>query len=434
MKIEKNLLTKSIVELIVEENVEEIAKSRKKALSYIEKNADIKGFRKWIKIPESVLIKHFWEEHINRLTIDFAIDDIYKEALKQEKIMPVAQAEIKEIISQSPLKIRMHIEIFPEIKIDEKYKKLKLKKIEISVSDEEVNNAIIEIETKFTKFEESDSQYTAKMWDRVTIDTNWYEKDKLLESTTMLDYPIILGTNILVPWFEESIVNAKTWDDLEFPVNFPKDYHNEGFADKKTTFKVKVKKIEKSIKPEFTPEFIEQLRGKQLDFAWFKNLIKQEIFETKEANARFEEESKLIDELLKITTIDIWDWMLKNQTEKVFWEIRENISKDWFKIDDYFESLKLSEEEYKEKHVKPTALKRLHWELILHKLNELEKIEVTPEELQVEIDKILKKFNSSDVLKRLQELYVPWTKYYEELKLRYIYRKLIDSFFETNKK
>jgi FKBP-type peptidyl-prolyl cis-trans isomerase (trigger factor) len=46
MKIEKNLLPKSIVELIVEESVEEVAKSRKKALSYMEKNADIKGFRK----------------------------------------------------------------------------------------------------------------------------------------------------------------------------------------------------------------------------------------------------------------------------------------------------------------------------------------------------------------------------------------------------
>jgi FKBP-type peptidyl-prolyl cis-trans isomerase (trigger factor) len=77
--------------------------------------------------------------------------------------MPVAQAEIKEIISQSPLKIKIHIEVFPEIKIDNKYKKIKLKKNKNTVTDAEVKKALDEIETKFTKFEEADSKYTAKM-------------------------------------------------------------------------------------------------------------------------------------------------------------------------------------------------------------------------------------------------------------------------------
>jgi len=67
---------------------------------------------------------------------------MYRESLKKEKIMPVAQAEIKEIISQSPLKIKIHIEIFPEIEIDKKYKQIKLKKATISVSADEVKAAL----------------------------------------------------------------------------------------------------------------------------------------------------------------------------------------------------------------------------------------------------------------------------------------------------
>jgi DNA recombination-dependent growth factor C len=42
MKIEKKILPKSIIELIVEESVEEVAKSRKKALTYLESNTNIK--------------------------------------------------------------------------------------------------------------------------------------------------------------------------------------------------------------------------------------------------------------------------------------------------------------------------------------------------------------------------------------------------------
>jgi hypothetical protein len=41
----------------------------------------------------------------------------------------------------------------------------------------------------------------------------------------------------------------------------------------------------------------------------------------------------------------------------------------------------------------------------------------------------MSKYQSQDVLKRLEELYIPGTKYYEELKRRVAYKRLIDSFF-----
>jgi len=435
MKIEKNLLPNSIIELIVEEDTKNIAKYRKDAIAEIEKNADIQWFRKWAKIPENILVRKYWEEAIHRMTIDMAIDAMYRKALNEEKIMPVAQWIIKEIISESPLKIKIHIETFPNIEIDKKYKKIKLNKTKINVTAAEVKAALSEIETKFTKFEETTSKAAkCKMWDRVTIDTDGYDKDwKIMENTSMRDYPLVLGSNLLVPWFEEKIVGWKIGETLEFPIEFPKDYHNTDFAGKKTTFKVTIKKIEKAVKPEFTEKFIEQLRGKKLDLEGFKKLIKEEIKDTKEANARLEEESKLIDELLKLTKLEIWENLLKNQIDKVYNEIKENITKDGHKVSDYLESLKMDEEKYKEVNVKPVALKRLQGELILHKLYEDEKIEVTEKELNKEIEKILENYGNPEVLKRLKELYIPGTKYYEELRQRMGYRKLIDTFFDTKK-
>ena len=431
MKIERNTLPKSIIELIIEEEANAIAKHRKKALSYLESNADIKWFRKWASIPEKVLISNYWEEYIARLTIDYAIDDMYKNAVKKEKIIPVAQAEIKDIISESPLKIKIHIEILPEVTIDKKYKDIKLKRQKVKVDPSEVENSIKEIENKFTKYEEQNwEDLVIENWDKVTIDTDWYEKDKILESTSMRDYPIIIWSKVLVVWFEDWLIWKKLWEEVELDITFPKDYHNKDFAGKKTLFKVKIKKIEKAVKPEFTPEFIEKLRWQKLDLEWFKDLIKKEITDTKEANARMEDELKLIEELMKVTKLDLWEWLIKNQIEKVYGEIKENMSQSWVKPADYLESLKMSEEDYKEKNVRPTAIKRLEWELVLHKLWEMEKMEISEEEMKTEIEKILSGFQAPDVLKRLKELYIPWTKYYEELKQRVWYRKLIDSFFE----
>ena len=429
MKIERKNLENSTIELIVEEDTENIAKFRAQVLKDIEKNAEIKWFRKWAKIPEEVLVREFGGERINHMVIDKAIDSIYRNTLKQENIIPAAQWEIKEIISESPLKIRIHVEVLPEVEIADSYKNISMKRAKISVSEKEVEAALEDIQKRFTNFYEADEALV--MWDRATISTQGYDKEgKILDSTNMDNYPIVLGSNILVDGFEEGLVWHKKGDEFELDIKFPKDYHNAQFADKDTVFKVKINKVEKAKAPEFTEQFIEQLRWKKLDLDGFKKLIKEEIHETKEANSRMEEELKLIEELLKHTKIEVWEKLLAAQTDRVFEEIKQNMAQNGIKMADYLESLKLTEEAYKDQHVKETALKRLQWELILSKLSEIDKVEISEKEIWEEIEKIITRFGNEDVIKRLKELYVPGNRYYEELKQRLIYRKIVDRFFE----
>lgn len=431
MKSQIQKLENSIVEITIEETTENIAKYRSKAIKKIKETADIKGFRKWANIPDEIIVKQYGEAYILNITIDEALNVLYAQALRDNNIIPVSQWEIKEIVSQTPLVIKMTVETLPEVEIDKSYKKIKLKKTNVSVDDSEVEESLKQIQDKFTKFEEASEDYEAKEGDKVYVNTQGYNlKSKELENTRMENYPLILGSKILVPGFEEWIVWHKTWETLELKIEFPEDYHNKDFKGKKTKFSVDILKIEISKKPEFTPEFIKDLRGKDLDLEGFKALIKSELLETKEMNARMEDESKLIDELVKVTKLDFGTSILNNQIQKVFAEIKDNIVQSWAKVHDYISSLGMDEETYIEKNVKPVAIKRLQGELILHKLGELEKVEVSDEETSQEIDKILERFGSAEVVSRLKELYSPGSKYYNELVQRISYRKVIDSFFE----
>ena len=432
MKTEIKKLENSIVELTIEETAENLLKFRKKVIENIRQNADIKGFRKGAHIPEEVIVKMYGEEKIAAFIVDEALGKLYSQALKENSLLPIAQGEVVEVISQSPLKLIMHVEVFPEIEIDAKYKKIALKKTSVKVGKAEVDDALADIQKRFTKFEAAAEGYVTKMWDRVTITTQGYDsKGNILENTNMTSYPIILGSNMLVPGFEEGLVGFTAGSEVKLYVTFPKDYHNADFAGKKTKFDVTIEKIEASITPEFTPEFIKDLRGKDLDLKGFKDLLKQEILETKETNARMEDENKLMDALIPLTKLSFGPAMLKNQIERVFAEIKDNITQSGAKPADYIASLGLTEEQYIEQNIKPIATRRLQAELILHKLGELEKVEVSENELQEEIEKIIERFQNPEVLERLKTLYVPGTRYYEELKQRLGYRKLIDSFFST---
>lgn len=424
------MLPKSIVELIIEESKENVAKFQSKVLSDLKKNADIKGFRKGANIPDDIIIRQFGEERILQMTVERAIDGVYRDTLKKEKLMPVSQAEIQDVSSQDPLIVKIQVEVFPQVEIQSGYKKVKLKKEKLTVSKDEIQAALDDIQTRFTHFHDvTDPKQAAQMGDRVTIDTDGYESGKILEATSMRDYPLVLGSNMLVPWFEEDMVGMIVGEERELDVTFPTDYHNADFAGKKTKFKVTAKKIEHAHKPEFTPEFIKDLRGQDLDLAGFKKLIEQEILETKESNDQMQRELKLIEELLKHTNLDIWEKLLEQQTEHVFAEIKENVSKDGVKMSDYLASLGLSEQEYKKQHVESTALKRLQGELILNKLVEIEKIEVSDEDMKQEVEKVLSHYQAKEVLEKLKELYVPGSKYFEELRRRVGMRRLIDTFF-----
>lgn len=212
-------------------------------------------------------------------------------------------------------------------------------------------------------------------------------------------------------------------------MKFPSDYHNALFAGKETRFHVTVKKVEYAHVPEFTPDFIEKLRGKKLDLAGFKELVREELLEVKESNDQMKREMTLIEELVKHCDLDIGDALLAEQTNIVFREIADNVSKDGIRMEDYLASLALDEAAYKERHVKEVALKRLQGELILSHLVEKQALTVSDDEMKSEIEKIMSRYESPDVLKRLEELYVVGNRHYEELKRRMRLRKCIDSFF-----
>jgi hypothetical protein len=56
-------------------------------------------------------------------------------------------------------------------------------------------------------------------------------------------------------------------------------------------------------------------------------------------------------------------------------------------------------------------------------------IEATDSEVAEEISKVIAQYSSEDVKKRLSEKLIPGDSYYEEIKSRLAYRKVVDSFF-----
>lgn len=156
MKTTLKKLPNCIVEVTLEDSASEYEKCRKLAIAKISKEIQIKGFRKGAPIPEALVLKEAGEAAIADETLDAYLKKNYTKILDETKLVPVAPGSVTNIVSYNPLVLTLQIEVVPEVTLNEKeINKIKIKKTEVTIDPKETDEAIAEIEKRFTHFHDS---------------------------------------------------------------------------------------------------------------------------------------------------------------------------------------------------------------------------------------------------------------------------------------
>lgn len=430
-----------LLSIEVKESGSEFEKAVKKVIENIRQNGKINGFKPGTA-PDKIIIQQYGQNTIDQQALDVAIEKIYPKILKKENIIPVAPGNIVDLKSTNPLEFTIEVEIFPEVEIDEKkLDSIKVKKTGVKVMKKEIEEELNAIKMRFTHYHEAGvqaddgadtSNINIEVADRVTITAQGYDKKggDAIPETSVPSYPLVIWSKNFIPGFEEELIGFKVGDEVSFDITFPADYHSEEFKNRKVHFVVKIEKLEKPHTPDFTEDFIEKLRGVKTDLEGLKDILKKEISARKERDARNKDEDELMKKILEVSTIEVGPILLKNEVEQVYREHSANLEQQGFQMKQYLEHIKMDEEGYKETIVKPEAERRLKAELILRKIRELRKVEPTEEEIKEELEKIISQYQNEEVVKRLREKLVPGDVYYEDIKNRLAYRKVVDMFWE----
>ncbi len=425
----------------VKDSAKALEKSRSEAISEISANVSFKGFRKGM-VPESVVLKEYGEAAVMERAVNLYLDKQYRKILEKTGIVPVAAGQVTEIKSTEPLEIVLEIETFPEVEIDEKkLGKISVAKTKTDATAEDAEKAFSEIERRFTHFHDAGthgddgfdaSKAVIETGDRVTIDTVGFEKQggKEIPETKVKAFPLVIGSGQFIPGFEDKLVGHKVGEVIEFDIVFPKDYHADAFKGRKVFFMTTVFKLEKPHKPEWTEDFIERLRGVKTDVAGLKDLLRKEILAEREREARGKDESELLTKLMEITTLEIGPGLLEREIDLIWHEQASNLESQGLSMKGYLSHMKTDEDAYRNDLIAPEARRRLSAELILKKIRELKKIEATDDEIAVEINSVIASYSSEQVKERLKAKLVPGDAYYEDIKNRLAYRKVVDLFLK----
>lgn len=383
MQVTKKSTSPTNVTLTIVADAEQLETIKQAVLQQLAKNVKIQGFRPG-KAPLNLVEKSVDQNALQTEFLEHAVNDLYVSAIDQERVRPVAQPSIaiSKFVPFTTLEITAEVESVGEITLPD-YKKMKVKRDITTVSDDQVEEVIKDLQKRAATRQDVDR--AAKLGDEATINFSGIDAKtkEPIDGADGSDYPLLLGSNSFIPGFEDQVVGLKVGDKKDFDITFPADYGAQALQNKPVTFSVAVTKVQELAEPKLDKDFAASVGP-------FKSVdeLRKDVRRELEAQATQEDERKfesdLVEVIAKTTKVEIPKALVDEELDRLEQQERQNILYRGQTWQEHLEEEGVTEEEHREKNREGAEL-RVKAGLLLGDIAEIEKINVTPEELEVRL-------------------------------------------------
>jgi len=400
MEYKLNKKAKSEIELIVTYTPEELKAKLEPAAAKISENLEIKGFRPG-KAPLEMVIKTVGEMKVYEHAAELLITSSYREILLKEKIEPLTHPKIdlEKLAPGNDFIYKANVTIVPTVEVlglDE----IKLPPIIVTVEDERVQKIVDELQ-EMTALETLVHR-PAALGDKVELNFDVLKENVPIEGGQGSKHPLVLGSNQMIPGFEEQVVGMKAEEEKEFELKFPEKYHSKILAGQLAKFKVKVLNVFQRERAKNDDEFAAKHGQKTFQELW--DLIKQNVEEEDKVKAEQKRELEIIEKLCEKSKFsEIPDVLVSQEVEKMINELKHNIEHQNMKWEDYLSSLKKDENALR-LDLSTQALKRVKASLLTRAIFLQNNLEVTEKDIDEELGKLKSSYaHSTNVLQAINK-------------------------------
>lgn len=393
MKKENNKDNKkdNVFEEIVKFDKDEFEKAIDKAFEKKKSEIKMDGFRKG-KVPKDIYFKKVGKESLYMDALDILLPDAYDKVMVNYKPIIEPTVEINSI-GEDGVEFKFTITTMPSVEI-KKYKGFNLEKPVVEVTDEEVEHEMGHLVERFTELViKEDGE--VELGDVAVIDFEGFKDGEPFEGGKGENYSLEIGSGTFIPGFEDQVIKMKKGEEKDINVTFPEDYHQEDLKGKPVTFKVKVHEIKTKQARDFDEEFFEDLGLEGIDS---EEKLREEIKENIKVSKEREAENNFVEEVLakvaENTTVDIPEELVEDEINHMMKNFEEQVRMQGMSLEVLYEMTKSNEEKLREQ-MKEEANKHVLYRIILEKVKELEKINVSDKEVSEELDKLAKQYNVS---------------------------------------
>lgn len=342
----------------------------------------IDGFRKG-KAPRKLIETHYGEDVFFEDAINNLFSQNYFKALDELNINVIDRpnADFSEIKKGEGFTITITVTAYPEFEVKD-YKGVEIEKVENTVTDEDINKELETLQNRNARM--VIAERPAQEGDTVLIDYSGFVGDEQFEGGTAERQPLKLGSNTFIPGFEEQLIGCSAGDEKDVVVTFPEEYHAENLAGKEAVFKCKVHEIKEEEKPELNDDFAKDVSECDT-LEDLKKETKERLEKSAEAAAVNEMKNAVLEKIFNANDIEVPTVMVEDEIDGMMQEFDQQLRYQGLDLQKYFQYLGKEAKDFREE-LREDATKKTKTRMLISAIADAEKIEVTPEELDKELE------------------------------------------------
>lgn len=383
MQITRSEAPKSTIQLEIEVPPERLDKAIDEAVRALSRRTRVPGFRPG-KAPRPVLERHLGPGVVMDEAVDHVMQATYREALLQESIVPLANADVEVVQAEEgkPLIYKALVPVRPEVRLGD-YKQFPFAPEIDTIDDARVEQVIDELRDQNATLAAVEDR-GAQDGDYAVISFVGTRDGEPFEGGSSDRMPLILGQERLIPGFEANLIGLKVGDSTEFDIDFPADYGEPSLAGQTGHFAVTLKELREKIQPELDDDFLATL-GRFESYDELRADIRSRLEANALDRARHGFADRIIEYAVANATVELPDVLVDQEVEVMHDEFRGSLARQGITEEAYLKAVEKTGDDL-HADFRPQAEKRVRTLLVLSKVADEEGVEVPDVDIDAEVE------------------------------------------------
>lgn len=384
LAITKERLPRARVSLEIEVDQERVEKHMDRAVARLSRQVRVPGFRPG-KVPRRNLERHVGTAALLQEALEELVPEVYKEALVSEELDAIDQPEFS-LKSTEPLVVTAIVPVRPEVDLKD-YQSLRAPKPEVTITDEQVQDALTAIRRRHAVLEPVDRpvQWNDTVRADVTVSMEGQAEPHVEEDA---EFPVREGTVISLPGFVEKLIGLERGvaHHIEFPL--PDDFGAEELAGKTAKYDITIHEVKQEVLPELDDDFVVSLDEEGVTtVAEMDARVRADLQSQAERMLIGDYQDEIVDLLVATSSLDYPEVLVDREIDRIIDRESNHASHTPEGLNNWLGAIGKTLEELRDE-LKERADLTVRRALVIGRLIEVENVEITDEMIDAEIDSL----------------------------------------------
>lgn len=384
MKVTKEELPQRETLLTIELEPEDLEPYLERAYRKVVQRTNIPGFRKG-KAPRTVVEPFIGREALREEALEVLLPEVVDLTIEEQHLEPGGRPSV-ELVQTDPVMLKATVPLMPLVELDD-YRAIRVDEEPVEITDEKVMEVLEQIRQDQAPWEPADRGVA--LGDQVVLDARGVKDGREILNQKGIVYFAVKGNPSPVPGFVEELVGLEAGQDKEFTLTIPQDYRDQELAGRECTFHVTVHEIKEKRPVELNDEFAKGVGEGYDSLEVLREKVRSDLQSQAEQEARRSYEDKVIQMVADQAKVEISSLLVEQEVDHLLADEEEALRRQQVGMDQYLQNVGKSAEDHREE-LRSAALPRLVRNYALRKVAELEGLEASPEDVEEELNSLVK--------------------------------------------